>query len=418
MILNIALTSCEKEEQLYETCPYCGRSHYHNWDDCRNRDYYDQLNTETSIIDFGYDATATVTTLDNGYSFDYAVWVTTGKSGYTDTYEKSTVNLNAKAAHINSEIFVWDFNLSNVQKTREIRSLGAERKGSISVYDSLFVYSVRYDGFAVNFELPFQAAVYNNGKILKSLPYHSFTNVVDRGHAMTDLPNDNIGGNLYSCKLYRHNIEVTFGGRTYELHATLILKKLLGSADGATVIGSRLLGSGTRSIVNSAKETTYISWMKVEQNLADGRTVQEVYEIEMRGNLWITRIGAQTVRYTGVTKSSAGYNANDEHVLVVRRNNYISQSYYERKYVVQYNHFRININVNHSEAVYNDGINTFEFPCLRYGNINDGFTLVKTGSHSDSWGSYETYTFTQNVNGNFGSYNHRESDSFDVVVIQ
>jgi len=412
---SLSLTSCYKDDYgVFETCPYCLSNHYHNWDDCRNRDRDNQNNADLVIISVGHGA-ATVTSANaEGTSLGYMSWIITGKQGFPNTDKKNEIGVNISLPNGSGTIHVADFNLHNGKSEVTRRQLGTNRSGDITLIDSVLVHTIRYDAFKVDFELGYQVPVYNDGRNFRVMPYHRITNIVDKGYTTTDLPNSTESGILYACKVYRHTLSVTVDGVAYDVHYTAILKRLLGDVNSNTVISSRLLSSGTSNVRNSAQKTTYTSSIVVERRLANGQTEQRTFEVEMQGDMSIASIGAQTVYYSGVTKTTAGYNTADDHVLMVPRDRHVMQHYVERKYRVQYNHFHININVNHTEAVYDDGINVFRFPHISYGNINDSFTFVRTSTQS----AFDTYKFTQNVNSNFGSYNQRASESFDVVVIK
>ena len=56
---------------------------------------------------------------------------------------------------------------------------------------------------------------------------------------------------------------------------------------------------------------------------------------------------------------------------------FLSSFMVEQDYVVKYNYFTITVQVAHDEAVYDDGVSEFDFPCYDFEKLENSFSFEK-----------------------------------------
>ena len=76
---------------------------------------------------------------------------------------------------------------------------------------------------------------------------------------------------------------------------------------------------------------------------------------------------------------------------------FLSSFMVEQDYVVKYNYFTITVQVAHDEAVYDDGVSEFDFPCYDFEKLENSFSFEKGNAGEDENGSYQWYTLRHTV---------------------
>ena len=147
---------------------------------------------------------------------------------------------------------------------RELGSAKHETQSFVTVIDSATVYTVDYGIFAVEFVLPYQAAVYDDGITKVTMPYHKYTDVRDNGGELSDLESVTENGVTYLRKLYKHSIVADFNGKSYTVNAEIVLRK---EQKGDYLIEQKVVDEGVELVSYdlAAKTGVSRSWIKIQE---------------------------------------------------------------------------------------------------------------------------------------------------------
>lgn len=404
--LCLCLSSCDKETYYYDEPNRPGQRPGNDDNNGNNGNGEDNGDNDTNIDPDTFEVETGV----DGTGMSYDSWIEING-------QKTHVTLKATTANINTEIEVSTFELGNKSYNLRYSKKNSTRNQNITVTDSLMQYAVIYDNFNFNYDLLFQTARYDDGKVRQRMASLRFSeNVISTNPTITDLTAQTIGGFVYARKLYRHSIKVSFNGTQTTVTANIILKRKLGREGEVLVIGSELHSSGIKDVRHDGNLTFYTSWIKVKQESIDGSIDYKTYEVVMKGSMVLRNMN-NTVNSANISKISAGFDDSGR-TSNVPRDRYIFQYYTERVYTVKYNQFTAKADIVHSTATYDDGISTIEFPNYPPENISDSYSMKLLGSHNDEHGSYKQYEFTFKLVCKFGNQQHQQSESFDVIIPQ
>ncbi len=391
-IFSALLSSCDHEFDHFHGLP--------DYSYFRTGYYESSLTTDTSALG------QTV--------FEYCSWAEAATR-----YDRAEVVLEASLSDVNDEVSVNNFIVGDGTPSFEYSASGNHRKREITVIDSLMIYRIRYNNFTLEYKMPFQTAFYNDGKTSGQMAYLCFDpKITDNGYQLSDLNSEIVGGQVYMRKLFRHSINVRFGGKNYRATATVVLKRRAGNENGDFVVKTTLLDSGIRDFESDGNYASYVSWIKVRQDFYDGKTETTTFEVLMYGKMTMQPLAEMNITGANLEKESAGFDQNREHVQIVARNDFVDAAYYERYYVVRYNYGTTTTLFQHVEAVYNDGFEVIEFPSVRYTDIKDSGVLKKVSSGNDEHGSYGEYEFTQQISARFGEAENSESNAIRVFLTE
>lgn len=182
---------------------------------------------------------------------------------------KISVLLSNTIANVSSTLEVSDFTLNEEWLPGvDYRELGSKRHATqpfVTVVDSAMVYTVDRGAFAVEFVLPYQVAVYDDGITKVTMPYHKYSELNDKGGSLSDLENAEINGKTYQRKLYKHEISVAFNGKEYTVNAEIVLMREL---QEDYLVSQKVIDSGVELVSYNLDDKTGVSksWIKIEEN--------------------------------------------------------------------------------------------------------------------------------------------------------
>ena len=177
---------------------------------------------------------------------------------------KISVVLESRLTDVSAVADVSGFELNEAVSKIDYRELGSakhETQSCVTVIDSATVYTVDYGIFAVEFVLPYQAAVYDDGITKVTMPYHKYTDVRDNGGELSDLESVTENGVTYLRKLYKHSIVADFNGKSYTVNAEIVLRK---EQKGDYLIEQKVVDEGVELVSYdlAAKTGVSRSWIK------------------------------------------------------------------------------------------------------------------------------------------------------------
>lgn len=351
---------------------------------------------ESEVSDSGIDETVTETVNEEGgVSLSYKTWIQVQGQTRASFDNRVEATLRGKLADFSREVEVANWHFGDKPETFVTRRAGESRKdGFVTITDSLLVYTVKYENFELAFELPFEVAVYDDGFTRQVMPYYYYSNLQDRGGKIENMDSGEDEGFAYAQKRYTHTIAVDFNGKTYEVTADVLLRRKLGPADEPYIVNSSLLSYGI-----SPDETGYaLSMLVVKQKWSTGEEVDRNYVINLGAVIhsevlhWV-EIGA----YGGdLAIVSAELNEGVKSPRTTEEK-FLSSFMVEQDYVVKYNYFTITVQVAHDEAVYDDGVSEFDFPCYDFEKLENSFSFEKGNAGEDENGAYQWYTLRHTV---------------------
>ena len=380
----------------------------HPWDDSfhglPDYSYY-----ETGTYDVHVDSSSVKET-----RFEYVSWI----DAPTQPHRRE-VSLSASIENVEGEIkILGDFNFGEGTKYVVREGRGYNHRRDITLVDSMFIYRVILGEIVIDYEMPFQAALYNDDNTAGQMAYHVFGNVVDKGYTLTSMSPEEIDGSVYQRQLLRHAITVDFAGKSYPATATVIVKKKIGFEGDEFVISSRLLGQGVTDIESDGKYASYRSWIEVEQVYNTDKKDTVKYDIPLYAELKMKSISNMDFVGADLQKTSAGFDESKEHLIKLPKAEYVYAYYYEKYYVVNYNYGYTETVFFDVDVVYNDGYNTFTFPTLHYSNIQDEGSIERVGGGEDAHGKYGEYKFTQRVSAQLNDVQHSVEKSHNFVLLE
>lgn len=217
-----------------------------------------------------------------GMSLSYETWIvvhqvfgdgSTSKpatrASESDSYgNKISVILENTMTHVSATTDVSDFEMKEAVDAVTYRELGSARypkQQFVTVIDSATVYTVDRGLFTVEFVLPYQVAVYDDGVTKVTMPYHKYSDIKDNGGEISDLENEVSADKTYQRKLYKHSITAEFNGKAYTVNAEVVLRKEL---VGDYLVSRKVVDEGVELVSYdlSAKTGVSKSWIKIEEN--------------------------------------------------------------------------------------------------------------------------------------------------------
>ena len=385
----VSLVSCNKWDDSFHGLP--DYSHY-----------------KTGVGDVQVDETSAKET-----KFDYVSWIEPPTRPYQE------VALKASIENVEGEIkILGDFNFGEGTKYVVREGRGYNHRRDITLVDSMFIYRVILGEIVIDYEMPFQAALYNDDNTAGPMAYIGFGNVVDKGYTLTSMSPEEADGAVYQRQLLRHAITVDFAGETYPATATVIVKKKVGFEGDEYLVSSRLLGQGITDFESDGHYASYRSWIEVEQVYNTGKKENMKYDIPLYAELKMKSVDNIDFVGADLQKTSAGFDESKEHLIKLPKAEYVYAYYYEKYYVVNYNYGYTETVFYDVDVVYNDGYNTFTFPTLHYSNVQDEGSIERVSGGEDAHGKYGEYKFTQTVSAQLNEVQHSVEKSHSFVLTE
>lgn len=200
---------------------------------------------------------------------------------------KISVVLESRLTDVSAVADVSGFELNEAVSKIDYRELGSakhETQSFVTVIDSATVYTVDYGIFAVEFVLPYQAAVYDDGITKVTMPYHKYTDVRDNGGELSDLESVTENGVTYLRKLYKHSIVADFNGKSYTVNAEIVLRK---EQKGDYLLSQKVVGEGVELVSYdlTAKTGVSKSWITIEETWSESGTKEVKKEVLLYNGL-------------------------------------------------------------------------------------------------------------------------------------
>ncbi len=346
--------------------------------------------------------------------FEYVSWIEAPTKPY-----RQEITLTASIENTEGEVTILgDFDFGEAKSYETRKGMGSERHRYITVVDSLFICHVMLGEIVIDYEMPFQAALYNDDNTAGQMAYIGFGNVVDKGYTLTSMSPEEADGIVYQRQLLRHAITIDFGGKTYLATATVIVKKKVGFEGDEYLVSSRLLGQGITDVESDGHYASYRSWIEVEQVYNTGKKENMKYDLPLYAELKMKSISDMDFVGADLQKLNAGFDESKEHLIKLPKAEYVYAYYYEKYYVVNYNYGHTETVFYDVDVVYNDGYNTFTFPTLHYSNIQDEGSIERVGGGEDAHGKYGEYKFTQRVSAQLNDVQHSVEKSHSFVLTE
>ncbi len=239
---------------------------------------------ESEVVDLGTaeDVEETVNGTA-GVSLSYESWIVVhqvfadGSTSQPSTRSASSVGnkisiiLESKLTDVSAVANVSGFEMKEAVNTVDYRKLGSAKHATqpfVTVTDSATVYTVDYGTFAIEFLLPYQTAVYDDGITKVTMPYHKYADIRDNGGELSDLESVTENGVTYLRKLYKHSIEADFNGKSYTVHAEIVLKK---EQKGDYLLSKKVVDEGVELVSYDLEKKTGVSksWIKIEETWSE-----------------------------------------------------------------------------------------------------------------------------------------------------
>lgn len=346
--------------------------------------------------------------------FEYVSWIEAPTKPY-----RQEITLTASIENTEGEIkILGDFNFGEGKSYVVREGRGFNKRRDVTIVDSMFIYRVILGEIVIDYEMPFQAALYNDDNTAGQMAYIGFGNVVDKGYTLTSMSPEVVDGSVYQRQLLRHAITVDFGGKSYPATATVIVKKKVGFEGDEYLVSSRLLGQGITDVESDGHYASYRSWIEVEQVYNTGKKENMKYDLLLYAELKMKSISDMDFVGADLQKTSAGFDESKEHLIKLPKAEYVYAYYYEKYYVVNYNYGYTETVFYDVDVVYNDGYNTFNFPTLHYSNIQDEGSVERVGGGEDAHGKYGEYKFTQRVSAQLNDVQHSVEKSHNFVLLE
>ena len=197
---------------------------------------------------------------------------------------KISVQLTNNIENYSSIFEVKSFELSDGVSATDYRELAVNKHAVqkfVSVIDSALVYTVNRGAFAIEFVLPYQVAVYNDGVTKVVMPYHKYSEIRDNGGSLFDLDNSKENGKNYLQKLYKHSLTVVFNGKEYAVNAEVVLKKEL---KDDYLVSQKVVDSGVELVSYDLEKKTGVSksWIKIEETWSESGTKTVTKEVLLK----------------------------------------------------------------------------------------------------------------------------------------
>lgn len=301
---------------------------------------------------------------------------------------KISVLLSNTIANSSSTLEVSDFTL-NAEGVpgvdyRELGSNRHETQSFVTVVDSAMVYTVDRGLFAVEFILPYQVAVYNDGITKVTMPYHKYSELRDNGGNLSDLDNAEVNGKVYQRKLYKHEISVAFNGKEYAVSAEIVLMK---EQQEDYLVSQKVVDSGVELVSYDINARTGVSksWIKLEETWSVSGVKTVTKEILLKNSDSESSYRGfylETPNKVSFTSLVVGEISESETLEGSRADGEMTVSQYSRLYQLPVKDeagisSSYLFGVVYETAVYSKDGFSYEMPSLRYSAVNISMSLGK-----------------------------------------
>ncbi len=328
---------------------------------------------ESEVYDEGVaeDVTAEVGT--EGTRLSYESWIMVKGITRANFDNRVSVTLNGQFGDVSAvcPVNYWDIGSYETIISRETADQYTD--GFVTVTDSVLVYTVSFNEFSFSYRLNYDVAVYDDGATRQVMPYHYYSNLVDKGGTLETADSYVDGDYAYARRIYRHSISVEFGGQTYDLQAEVTLRRLLGPANEPYILNSTVLA---KSVEPNPDGEGFLSSITVRSKMSAGGEEENTYTAVLP---------AISDRYTGEEITVDGTLADLEllgsEVVEQGRSfedggEYVTLERIEENCVVHYNRFDLTIPLVRYEAMFDNIVLQEDMAGAAY----DGSSVRVTGA--------------------------------------
>lgn len=322
---------------------------------------------------------------------------------------------------------VEDFELKEAESLISYKELGSSRHATqkyVTVIDSALVYKVDRGVFSIDFVLPYQVAVYDDGVTKATMPYHKYSEITDLGGDMDDLDIITEDEQLYERKHYLHSIVARFNGRDYTLTADIVLKKPV-SVD--YLVSRKVIDSGVELKSYDVQSKTGISrsWLKMEELWSLSGTKITTVEVLLNNGLPdnnyrnLSLSVREKVPYASLTLGEVAKTVSEQDK---RTEGKFEITPYVLTYKVPVStpdgtKDNFMFGVAFEKAVYADGNFRYEMPSLEYGGAVAAMSLLKDWEVSENAPYSYVMKLALNTVIPFGSTQYTYTTTGEVVYV-
>ena len=246
-LFTFGLTSCEKDEpELNPGGP-----------------------TEQVLPGTAGEVTEAVTT-EGGYALSYRSCIALPEGGSAEV--DLTASLPASGTTTEEIVSNWDYAEEAAINSVYSGEFNREENGFI-ITDSLLVYTVSYGTFELTFEFPYETAQYDGTDV----PEYRFE-IKDKGGKFELIDSKERDGKAYALREYTHTVEAVFGGKSYDVEAEIVLRRVLGLFTGPYPLRCEVVD---KSIEPLSTRDGFLSSITIKSAMSDGTEAQETYSREL-----------------------------------------------------------------------------------------------------------------------------------------
>ncbi len=367
---------------------------------CEKDDYELPEVIESEVYDTGVSSEVTAQSGTEGTKLSYESWIMVKGITRANFDNKVSVTLNNTLNNVTQTVDVVNYEIG-IPQTTLVYTIGERHsKDFVTITDSVMVYKVRLENFAIEFPLTYQVGFYDDGITRCQMPYYSYEKITDKGGKLEDMENQTEEGVVYARKLYSHTIAVSCNGKEYTLKASVILRRIIGEEGKPYLVKSELVETG-KSTLNDG---SYTSWIKVKQTWSTGEEKTEVYE--RTASLRLAAPAAmeyQVVPTLNITVNTS--RLTNMSTQVIDRDDYIYVRENIGEYKIDYYYFALSFDVLCQQVVYDDGILVQELPSYPIDEIKcEAYNLTYAFESTIEGQKCDGYDFTQPVTLVSGAY--------------
>ncbi len=374
------------------------------WVSCTNED--SEQVVESEVLDSGLEAVLAQSGIA-GASFSYESWLQVDLVTRASGEQKITATCSADISALVREQRVESFELKPLDLSYIGKEKNRNRQGNyVSVIDSAMVCRFDYGAFAYDYELKFQAPVYDDGVTKQVMPYHRFESISYTDYTLTDLETAVVRGATYERKLFHQRVSAEFAGEVYAVDNYLILMKKI---DGEEYVPGEPYQVSTE-IVDGGCECegggNYRPWLKVVQHWSDGSKRELECSVNLRAEGYAITLPYKVVPNADVEllswkweKGRRDSGGGSDLTSNVRA--------YDQQYrcILEYNLFTAETEFWVEHAYYVDNVIVYPMPMPELGKVTVLTPILTFVGHdsSEKEGEFDSWIYEQTVTADFGS---------------
>lgn len=359
----------------------------------------------SEVLESGLDKNVKESPINNpdgskGTSLSYESWIMLKVETRASSDRKVSVTLNTALNSFSQDMEVKTFDITSSENSISYKIVEGNKEGYVTIRDSIWVYTVKHDNFSFSYELGNQFAFYDDGITKQKMPHLRIENIIDKGYTITDMDSKVDNYLAYALKKYQHTITVMFNGKSYDIVANIILRKIIGNSREPFIVRSQLID---KRIVKDVYEFT--SYVKVKQTWSTGEVSTKEHKIGASGSVATTQMMYVTTQgYPNDLNKVSSNLVGEISKAGSAEGNYIVTYICHQKYLSVYKFIEFEYVVSYIEAIYDDGVLKVVFDTPSFEAFIDGnIRLEKIQDlREDDQGPYEVYMVYHDLTGIMG----------------